>query len=345
MKFDLDTNVLVAKSIGSSYPWQRNENQISLSLNKGKKGYRGAAERARELGLSREWEAYIYPPERALEYYCNPFNVIRICDEMGSNYHIALPKTKIKEKMEFLKSRDQIYMGKLPIERWVQIGSLRPSEIAMLQRLWPKVSDSETDKDNFIKVLQKYPRIGLTMFWEGKPLRNIKRFVEQYEIIQAPDDRFENIKRNPPDIVVMPWDYPSYEAHREGREHEADMSFLLAPEPIGLNEFELEQYLAMECIEEDNQFDAEDCDYWEEIEDQFQEEGQEVILDEYTISGSEDYEYVPPDDDSIVSIEDQFGEEFSPYDMLNPELDSDVQSFQEDEWNQFDEQEFMDTEF
>jgi len=309
MKFDLETNVLVAKSIGSSYPWKRNENQISLSLNKGKKGYRGAAERARELGYSREWESYIYPPEVALEYYCNPFNVIRVCDEMGSNYHIALPKTKIKEKMEFLKSRDQIYMGALPIQRWVQIGSLRPSEIALLQRLWPKVAESETDKNNFIKVLQKYPRIGLTMFWEGKPLQNIKRFAAQYSIIEKPDDRSENIKRNPPDIVVMPWDFESYEAHKEGRVLESDNGFLLAPPPIeGLSGFELEQYLAMEAEEAENQFDADDCDFWEEIADQFGEEDVCQPYEKQTVL-EEEYEYVPPDnDDIVVDYEDQFND-------------------------------------
>jgi hypothetical protein len=171
----------IIPSHGSSYPYKRQEQHFSLSLNKGKKmNYRGAIERSRELGLSNEWETYVYPPYEALDYYCNPFNVIRVCDELGSEYKIRIPKNLCEEKIELLRSRDSIF-GKLSPEKWVEIGSLRPSEIALMQYLHFRCGKDEGTYRFFLSIFRKYPGIGNVLYNKGCLTDNILAYIRHFK--------------------------------------------------------------------------------------------------------------------------------------------------------------------
>jgi hypothetical protein len=157
-----ESDLLLYKRTGSVYPSVTKEGRISLGVyKKPKANYRDAINRTSEKfpHLTKDWETYLYPSNEVIANTCHPFEYTRACDlTLKEDYRIILPNEIHPSKKILLDERRKI-MPDLNANTWIEIGSLKPCDIIIIQVLYSYID--ERDLSSLIKSLRKYPGFGI----------------------------------------------------------------------------------------------------------------------------------------------------------------------------------------
>lgn len=158
----LNHDITIWKKHGVTFPHKSNEGKLILGVYKTPKiNYRHAIARTELLfpHLGREWETYIMPPQEVLESCIHPFEYTRACDlTLEKDYSIVLPPEISETRKKYLEERKCIYRKDLTLKDWLEIGSLKPIDIAVCQIILADLD--EFLWSDLIKRLRKYPNFG-----------------------------------------------------------------------------------------------------------------------------------------------------------------------------------------